>query len=1062
MIKLVSHCSLLLFLVLPLCSIIAQETDYNKWEVNYTTGKELLKDGKTKEAIPFLEKAYTIAQIIFEKDNQNLYKTAFALGSSYDELKYHKKAISLYLKALNVLKIQGIEIESNYDDILNRLGLSYKEVGDYDSSIKILLERLHLIEKNEGKESLEYSETLNNISIAYKKASDYNNALKYNELSNTIVKKLYGEQSPEYGQNLSSLNQIYIELGKYDKAIQIQTNVLSLFSEKDKTSMGYVVAIYTMAYIYHNVKEYQKEIPLYNEVKEIMAENHGKDHEGYISSNNNLGQAYDLMGDYENALKYTLESVNNTSEDHREYPTRLQNLAFIYTELGELNKALKTYEKALTSCRNISGKKHPLYAKLVDCIGQLHVRKGDLLIAEELFEEALSVFLENFDESHPEYGHYLNNYANTLLGLNQYDEAIDLLITNIKISESNSKTDNEDYYRKQLGLAKAYNKIGNYNDALTILINYRKKLKRKLGANHPDYGEVLKNLAESYVGIGEFQKAIPIIDSANNVLISQIDKVFKFRSEKEKQSFLKITNQYFDETQSIAFQLNKPVGQLNEINLNNQIMLKGLLLNNSKNLLSQLSTLENTDIDNKIISYRSLNNNLTKTLSLPFDERVLDVDSLKEEINNKEVELVKLYNSNFYDENNLSSNWKFSQSELGKDEVAIEFSHFKLSLNSRVTDSTMFAAYLYKVDWESPVMVSLFEESELKDVISKKSPNELYNSKELYNLIWKPIEGYLNNVSTIYFSPSGLLNQIPLAAIKDNISAIANKYDLVQLSSTALLKDKPTEPETSSSLFIGGIVYDYSQQAELETDSNDLAYLNTESLKNSKATRSRGESWTYLPGSLSEIEGLQNIFSSNQKSYSVLIGREATEVNFKKLSGNSPNILHIATHGFFYENIDRKPMYGILALNTEDRYRLADDPLLRSGIILAGANYAWKNGSNPNEEEDGILSAMEISNLDLSNTDMVVLSACETGLGDIDGSEGVYGLQRAFKMAGVDIIVMSLWQVPDAETAEFMNLFYEDWMATKNVRKAFNKAQRNMLKKYKDEPEKWAAFVLFE
>lgn len=139
-----------------------------------------------------------------------------------------------------------------------------------------------------------------------------------------------------------------------------------------------------------------------------------------------------------------------------------------------------------------------------------------------------------------------------------------------------------------------------------------------------------------------------------------------------------------------------------------------------------------------------------------------------------------------------------------------------------------------------------------------------------------------------------------------------------------------------------------------------------------------------------------------------------------------------------------------------------ENPLKRTGLILAGANYAWQYGNNPYKENDGILTAFEISNLDLSNTDMVVLSACETGLGDINGSEGVYGLQRAFKMAGVDLIMMSLWEVPDKETSEFMTIFYNNWLSNQDVRTAFRNTQLTMAETYKYNPEKWAAFVLFE
>ncbi len=195
---------------------------------------------------------------------------------------------------------------------------------------------------------------------------------------------------------------------------------------------------------------------------------------------------------------------------------------------------------------------------------------------------------------------------------------------------------------------------------------------------------------------------------------------------------------------------------------------------------------------------------------------------------------------------------------------------------------------------------------------------------------------------------------------------------------------------------------------------------------------------------------------------SILTKSDATEASFKSLSGNSPSLIHIATHGFFYENLNMDASLES-DLSTEDQYRLAEDPLLRSGLIFAGANYAWKNDVNPiNEDEDGILTAMEISNLDLSNTDLVVLSACETGLGDIDGSEGVYGLQRAFKMAGVERLIMSLWEVPDEETSEFMKIFYNNWLKGSVIRDAFIYTQREMYNKYKTEPNKWAAFVLFE
>ena len=148
------------------------------------------------------------------------------------------------------------------------------------------------------------------------------------------------------------------------------------------------------------------------------------------------------------------------------------------------------------------------------------------------------------------------------------------------------------------------------------------------------------------------------------------------------------------------------------------------------------------------------------------------------------------------------------------------------------------------------------------------------------------------------------------------------------------------------------------------------------------------------------------------------------------------------------------------ALNQNNIYGAADDPLLRSGLALAGGNYAWAGKPAIDGVEAGIATAYEISQLNLSNTELVVLSACETALGDVKGSEGVFGLQRAFKMAGVKKMIVSLWQVPDKETAELMTTFYAYWMKGKTINESFTLAQEAMRKKYT--PFYWAAFVLVE
>ena len=216
--------------------------------------------------------------------------------------------------------------------------------------------------------------------------------------------------------------------------------------------------------------------------------------------------------------------------------------------------------------------------------------------------------------------------------------------------------------------------------------------------------------------------------------------------------------------------------------------------------------------------------------------------------------------------------------------------------------------------------------------------------------------------------------------------------------------------------------------------------------------------WTDLPGTAEEVKKIKKQFELNKVPAAVFTQTAASEENLKALSGNSPQILHIATHGFFLPEQEKKS--DDIVTNNQNAYTLANDPLLRSGLILSGGNHVW-SGKTPIEGvEDGIATAYEISQLNLSNTELVVLSACETALGDVRGSEGVFGLQRAFKMAGVKKMIVSLWQVPDKETAELMTSFYNYWLKGKTIEQAFAQAQSDMRKKYS--PYYWAAFVLVE
>jgi CHAT domain-containing protein len=357
-------------------------------------------------------------------------------------------------------------------------------------------------------------------------------------------------------------------------------------------------------------------------------------------------------------------------------------------------------------------------------------------------------------------------------------------------------------------------------------------------------------------------------------------------------------------------------------------------------------------------------------------------------------------------------------------------------------------------------MIKLFTEDQIKPIIDKNGEsdfsfiNEIYgtanrNDDRLYNLIWKPLEAYLAGTKNVYISPSGLLNKISFPALSNGKNVfLCDNYRIIVKGSTGNNAGQNlfSQNNDASALVFGGI--QYSQ------------------------TSTESQVWNYLEGTKSEGDAINSILEKGNIKVSYLTEKNATETFFKQ-NAQKFNVLHLATHGFFSADPnevrfeEKKPEidYGQITFRGATRslgvnsFVNNENPLMRSGLVLAGANDVWVS-TEKGEADDGVLTAQEVTQIDLRKNDLVVLSACETGLGDIKGSEGVYGMQRALKMAGVKNIIMSLWEIPDKETVEFMGSFYNNLLAVRNIKEAFYSAQKEMRTKY--DPYYWGAFVLME
>ena len=439
--------------------------------------------------------------------------------------------------------------------------------------------------------------------------------------------------------------------------------------------------------------------------------------------------------------------------------------------------------------------------------------------------------------------------------------------------------------------------------------------------------------------------------------------------------------------------------------------------------------------------------------------------------------------------------WQEVQAALRPGEAAVEFVSYRY-YQKKQTDSTMYAALVLLPAGASakeglpgsnqPTFIPLFEEKQLATLLKtedKPQPafyNDLYAADKkggpLYDLIWKPIAAALPEGTTVYCSPSGLLHRLNLGAIPTpDGKNLAEKNRLTMLGSTRQLAVPPVPAanQNATAQLYGGIQYDATPTVAAHTDTrpDDLAARRgsgplpaTPNWGGENDSTLRGDNWNNLRWTDVEISAAAEIMKGKGMAVTLKKGAEATEESFKSLgtTGSSPRILHVATHGFFFPDPKGEQVKGEQA-SGEKVFKVSDNPMIRSGLVLAGGNQAWKTGKPARPDlEDGILTAYEISQMNLSHTELAVLSACETGLGDLVGNEGVYGLQRAFKIAGVRYLIMSLWQVPDFQTQVFMSAFYKHWLEGKMaVPEAFRATQSELKAKY-GEAFKWAGFVLVE
>lgn len=564
--------------------------------------------------------------------------------------------------------------------------------------------------------------------------------------------------------------------------------------------------------------------------------------------------------------------------------------------------------------------------------------------------------------------------------------------------------------------------------------------------------------------LGNYPKSISSLREMNNSSLYGIDAIFSNFTGLERENYWwTVSRELLFMNNLIAYQTN--ASDAISMAYNKTIFCKTLLVNSSTRLDKFAMQSSNSDIRVLYSKYKDLKNRIAYKTNSESKR-----DSLIWEITNSERTLLSSMGNLGKQLLDMARTWQDVKASLADGEIAIEYCYAP-RMEHYPEVQPYYGAFVIRKDFDYPVLVSLENVDSMEAVFDNIESDELlinnlYASNKsitLHNMLWNKILPYMNGVRKVYYSPTGYLNNINFEVLRDETGVMLNeKYTMCRVSSTANISDVKASEGVSyqSSALYGNIKYDESMDAMAEASSTYNEYSGTE-IGSELALRSENErgKWGPIPSTKKEIESIYKLLNEKGITVSVFDSIAANEESFKSLHRRSPDILHLATHGFVIDTPQKAKGNKFVA--TTNIYSQKDSYLMWAGLMLAGGNNIWQGRFNLTNVEDGILTADEISRLDLSNTKLVVLSACETARGKVDPVDGVYGLQRAFKLAGVQTIVMSLWKVQDDATAMLMTQFYKYLTDGMEKHQALWNAMMDVRKKYKD-PYYWAGFVMLD
>jgi len=813
-----------------------------------------------------------------------------------------------------------------------------------------------------------------------------------------------------------------------------------------------------------NTERYEEVLPSLMNLKQKIERPEIYDGATYYSVVIALYYYYLRIGDIFSARSIINEAGRTCSQ--REATANNQYTRALLCCRGQLESSLKNYDEALSYFHIANGYFEDSndfgdqYLVLLTGMGVAYLMKGDLLSSRLYMDE----MKERFEQLYGDFNNIKEDdqfiflaYYGLMLQSVGHDAEAEQYYLNVINNCKRTAVSFDAYLLSANNLSNMYSKQGRWEESVQILQDLQ-------GPNSLSNFVIMQNLAMGYLFTNHNQEAISALKKMNECSTSNLEQIFTNFTGLERENYWdEISNALINVNNIIAFRTND--SEAISMAYNNLLLCKNLSLKATRIVDEFVSNSSDNFLKNLYQKYQNLKS-VFGFKSNNFVER----DSLRREINLTERMILSYAGNLGHWLKTENKTWEDVKKTLNSGEIAIEYCHIPNVDNIPIT-KFRYGIFLLRSDSDYPVFIALDDINIVNGLFHFNNPdalfiNELYSSSKkttLYNMIWKPLTSYLDGIHTIYYSPTGPLTDLDFDVLsgEDGVM-LGDKYSMIRMSSSANIGDIKTsiKEQLQTSVLYGNIKYDETITEMSEASSVYKSFSGNE-IQSELTLRSENERgrWGAIPSAKEEIDIIDKLLT--QKGIRVIKYEEAiaNEESFKALSGKSPDILHLATHGFVIDTPQRAEGNKFVA--STNVYSQKESYMMWAGLMLAGGNNIWQGKFDLSKVEDGVLTADEISRLDLSNTKLVVLSACETARGMIDPVDGVYGLQRAFKMAGVQTIVMSLWKVQDDATSMLMTQFYKYLTDGIEKHQALWKAMMAVKEKYPD-PYYWAGFVILD